>query len=164
MRLPDPSPVLDKNRAPMGPDILSSAGAGVWRKAPIAFPDSSSVLDTFHSETVICFFFFSVFGVLDRGSRGPCSNAMKISQGETLGCLFSCECLVTAVREENTSKAPRFPPVPSVWSMNIYVHALVTSVAKPFSPYSIQKRPEPQICPKFVPAIVFGGPVRGPKI
>ena len=26
-----------------------------------------------------------------------------------------------------------------------------------FSPYSIQKRPEPQICPKFVPAIVFGG-------
>ena len=45
MRLPDPSPVLDKNRAPMGPEILSSTGAGVWRKAPIAFPDSSSVLD-----------------------------------------------------------------------------------------------------------------------
>ena len=33
-----------KNRAPMGPEILSSAGAGVWRKAPMAFPDSSSVL------------------------------------------------------------------------------------------------------------------------
>ena len=47
MRLPDPSPVLDKNRAPMGPEILSSAGAGVWRKAPMAFPDSSSVLDKF---------------------------------------------------------------------------------------------------------------------
>ena len=46
MRLPDPSPVLDKNRAPMGPEILSSAGAGVWRKALMAFPDSSSVLDT----------------------------------------------------------------------------------------------------------------------
>ena len=45
MRLPDPSPALDKNRAPMGPDILSSAGAGVWRKASMAFPDSSSVLD-----------------------------------------------------------------------------------------------------------------------
>ena len=30
MRLPDPSPVLDKNRAPMGPEILSSVGAGVW--------------------------------------------------------------------------------------------------------------------------------------
>ena len=45
MRLPDPSPVLDKNRAPMGPEILSSTGAGVWRKAPMAFPDSSSVLD-----------------------------------------------------------------------------------------------------------------------
>ena len=25
MRLADPSPVLDKNRAPMGPEILSSA-------------------------------------------------------------------------------------------------------------------------------------------
>ena len=45
MRLPDPSPMLDKNRAPMGPEILSSTGAGVWRKAPMAFPDSSSVLD-----------------------------------------------------------------------------------------------------------------------
>ena len=49
MRLPDPSPVLDKNRAPMGPGILSSTGAGVWRKAPMAFPDSSSVLDKFPS-------------------------------------------------------------------------------------------------------------------
>ena len=38
------------------------------------------------------------------------------------------------------------------------------NVAKPFSPFnSIQKRPEPQICPKFVPAIVFGGSVRGSK-
>ena len=49
MRLPDPSPVLDKNRAPMGPEILSSTGAGVWKKAPMAFPDSSSVLDKFQS-------------------------------------------------------------------------------------------------------------------
>ena len=47
MRLPDPSPVLDKNCAPIGPEILSSTGAGVWRKAPMAFPDSSSVLDKF---------------------------------------------------------------------------------------------------------------------
>ena len=47
--LPDPSPVLDKNRAPMGPEILSSTGAGVWRKAPMAFPDSSSALDKFQS-------------------------------------------------------------------------------------------------------------------
>ena len=51
MRLPDPSPVLDKNRAPMGPEILSSTGAGVWRKAPTAFPDSNSVLDIFQSGT-----------------------------------------------------------------------------------------------------------------
>ena len=47
MRLPDPSPVLDKNRAPMGPEILSNTGAGVWRKAPMAFPDSSPALDKF---------------------------------------------------------------------------------------------------------------------
>ena len=32
-----------------GPKILSSTGAGVWRKAPMAFPDSSSVLDKFQS-------------------------------------------------------------------------------------------------------------------
>ena len=51
MRLPDPSPVLDKNRAPMGPEILSSTGAGVWRKAPKAFPDSSSALDKLQSAT-----------------------------------------------------------------------------------------------------------------
>ena len=56
MRLPDPSPVLDKNRAPMSPEILSSTGAGVWRKAPMAFPDSSSVLDKFQSASV-CFLF-----------------------------------------------------------------------------------------------------------
>ena len=49
MRLPDPSPVLDKICAPIGPKILSSTGAGVWRKAPMAFPDSSSVLDKFQS-------------------------------------------------------------------------------------------------------------------
>ena len=35
MRLPGPSPALDKNRAPMGPEFLSNTGAGVWRKAPI---------------------------------------------------------------------------------------------------------------------------------
>ena len=35
-------------------------------------------------------------------------------------------------------------------------------LANPFSPYSIQKRPKPQICPKFVPAIVFGSEFFGP--
>ena len=49
MRFPDRSPVLDKNRAPLGPENLSSTGAGAWRKAPMAFPDSSSVLDKFQS-------------------------------------------------------------------------------------------------------------------
>ena len=52
MRLPDPIPVLDKNRAPMGPEMSSSTGAGVWRKAPMAFPDSSSVLDEFQSAKI----------------------------------------------------------------------------------------------------------------
>ena len=49
VRLPDPSPVLDKNRGPMGPKFLSSTGAGVWGKAPMAFPDSNSVLDKLQS-------------------------------------------------------------------------------------------------------------------
>ena len=46
------SPVLDKNCAPMGSEILSSTGAVVWKKAPMAFPDSSSVLDKFQSATI----------------------------------------------------------------------------------------------------------------
>ena len=33
MRLPDPSPVLDKNRAPHGSRNVIRTGAGVWRKA-----------------------------------------------------------------------------------------------------------------------------------
>ena len=49
MRVPNPSPVLDKNRAPMGPEMLSSTGAGICRKAPKGFPASSSVLDKFQS-------------------------------------------------------------------------------------------------------------------
>ena len=49
MRLPDPSPVLDKYCAPAGSVLLSSTGAGVWRKAPMAFSDSSSALDKFQS-------------------------------------------------------------------------------------------------------------------
>ena len=49
LRVPNSSPVLDKNSAPMGPDFLSSTGAGVWRKATKAFADSSSVLDKFQS-------------------------------------------------------------------------------------------------------------------
>ena len=32
--------------APLGPGILSSIGVGVWRKAPEAFPDSNTTLDT----------------------------------------------------------------------------------------------------------------------
>ena len=46
-RVPSPSPTLDKSRAPMGSDILSSVGAGVWRSHSGAFPDSNSTLDKF---------------------------------------------------------------------------------------------------------------------
>ena len=41
------------------------------------------------------------------------------------------------------------------------VHMMDTEVANPFPPYSLQKRPKPQICPKFVPAIVLGGSSQG---
>ena len=54
MMFPDLSPVLDKNHAPMSPEMLSSTGAGVCRKAPKAFPDSSSVLNQFQSGS-LCF-------------------------------------------------------------------------------------------------------------
>ena len=47
MRVPNTSPVLEKNLAPIGPGILSSIGAGVWRRGPVVFPDSSSVLHKF---------------------------------------------------------------------------------------------------------------------
>ena len=70
MRLPDPSPVLDKNRAPMGPEILSSTGAGVWRKAPGGFLDSSSVLDKFQSARTDVPGSFPDFGARLRGAYG----------------------------------------------------------------------------------------------
>ena len=41
MRLSNPSPGLDINVAATGPGILRNTGAGVWRKAPGAFPDST---------------------------------------------------------------------------------------------------------------------------
>ena len=51
LRFPDPSQVVDKNLATMGPEILFSTGVGACRKAPKpkAFPDSSSALDKFQS-------------------------------------------------------------------------------------------------------------------
>ena len=41
-----------KNSAPIGPDVSSSAGAGVWTKAPGAYPDSSPLLDQFLSAII----------------------------------------------------------------------------------------------------------------
>ena len=52
MRVPNCSPVVDKDSAPTGPEILSSTGTGVWRKASKAFPGSSSVLDKFQSAKI----------------------------------------------------------------------------------------------------------------
>ena len=49
IRMPNPSPTLDKNLASMGPGFLSSIGVGVWRKAPEAFPGSNTTLHTFQS-------------------------------------------------------------------------------------------------------------------
>ena len=53
IRVPNPSPTLDKNLASMGLGILSSIGVGVWSKAPEAFPDSNTTLDTFQSASII---------------------------------------------------------------------------------------------------------------
>ena len=47
--MPNHSPMLDKTCAPLGPDISSSIGAGVWRNRSGEFPDSKSVLDKFLS-------------------------------------------------------------------------------------------------------------------
>ena len=41
MRVANCSPALDTILVPMGPEILSNTGAGVWRKAPGALPDSN---------------------------------------------------------------------------------------------------------------------------
>ena len=68
LRVPNSSSVLDKNSAPMGPEFLSSTGAGASRKAPKAFPDSRSVLDKFQSangntasENLVVFFCAGIF-------------------------------------------------------------------------------------------------------
>ena len=39
----------------MGPGILSTIGVGVWRKAPEAFPDSNTTLDTCQSANMYHF-------------------------------------------------------------------------------------------------------------
>ena len=44
LRVPNPSPTLDKNLASMVPGILSSIGVGVWRNRSGAFPDSNTYI------------------------------------------------------------------------------------------------------------------------
>ena len=45
LRASNPSQILDTKRVAIGREILSSTGAGVWRKAPKALPDSNSAPD-----------------------------------------------------------------------------------------------------------------------
>ena len=44
IRVPNPSPTLDKNLASMGPGTLSSIGVEAWRKAAETIPDSNTTL------------------------------------------------------------------------------------------------------------------------
>ena len=54
-------------------------------------------------------------------------------------------------------------PAPSRWTeKTVETVILRLDGCEPFPPYSLQKRPKPQICSKFVPAaIVFGGSSQG---
>ena len=75
IRVPNPSPTLDKNLASMGPGILSSVGVGVWGKAPEAFPDSNTTLDTFESAknhyNFTVFFSGIILQCFSQARRGP---------------------------------------------------------------------------------------------
>ena len=54
MRLPNTSPILDDNRAPMDPDNLSSTRAGVWKRPPRHFQTPVLYsLDGFQSAIII---------------------------------------------------------------------------------------------------------------
>ena len=60
--------------------------------------------------------------------------------------------------------APLFWDVRVAYKRELFARpqkCLCSCFANPFSPYSIQERPEPPICPTFVPAIVFGGSSQG---
>ena len=91
--VPNDSPVPDKNRAPLGPESLSSTGARVWRKAPKAFPDSSSALDNFSLRDLELF--FQSFQEWPRQTKPKKGQFMNFSQGhfgtevQCESCLFS---------------------------------------------------------------------------
>ena len=101
MRLPDPSPAPDKNRAPMGPEILSSTGAGVWRKAPESFGISrlQSVLDKLQSAIFLCLCAISsliCYSQLDFSSRNQfrCSDTHSHYKQRNFNCKqisFNCQ-------------------------------------------------------------------------
>ena len=81
IRMPNPSPTLDKNLASMGPGISSSIGVGVWRKAPEAFAGSNTTLDTFQSATI-----FVVFGPCK--SPSPSRQPLFRTSGSIFRLLF----------------------------------------------------------------------------
>ena len=82
MRAPNSSPVLNKNRAHMSPEIISSTGAGVWRKFQTPF----SVLDKFQS--AISGKFRRRWKILPRFSGStkcyPCQGSGTFLQGKRL--------------------------------------------------------------------------------
>ena len=79
MRLPNTSPVLEKNRAPIGPETLSSTGAGVWRKAPARFPDSNSTLDRCQFAKTTLFFDLPRSRSRSSGNSGSSSSSSSSS-------------------------------------------------------------------------------------
>ena len=95
MRVANCSSVLDKNLAPMGPEILSSTGVGVWRKAPKAFPDFSSALDKFQSAMQKGYFWTSLGASFLKCLLWYCgsssSGIASCSCGNSNGASYYCE-------------------------------------------------------------------------
>ena len=104
MRLPDPSPVLDKNCAPVVPEILSSTGAGVRRKAPMAFPDSSSVLDKFQSAKKDNFPTSFLTGTASGGTSRTFGGVRTEVSGRGPKLLRSCLGVEISIRKPSEAK------------------------------------------------------------
>ena len=106
--------------------------------------------------------------------EGDGERGKQSALGKTVGCgLFGDHLANMAITHLLEKQVNNLPPNHikkrkeqadvHLLKRNHGVH-ITTYLANPFSPYSIQKRPEPQICPKFVPTIDFGGSNRGTEI
>ena len=84
-----------------------------------------------------------------------------------LGSLCSCGAPPCQLQKQHTDEETRqgnLITASPISDVPLLVR-MTRKVANPFPPYSLQKRPEtPNFCPKFVPAIVLGVPVRGTEI